>query len=303
MPHQYDHDLRQAASVKSSATRRVTAWGLFVNTVLSVVKLVVGLVAHSQSLIADAVHSMSDSVTDLAILIGAPYWSAPADEQHPHGHGRIETLVTAVIGVVLAAVGLGIAYHAIIEIGNPELAVPGWAAFWVALISIGAKEWLYRWNIAVGHRIRSSALVANAWHHRSDGFSSIPVALAVLGEHLFPKLTMLDSVAAILVAALVIRAAWKISWPAIVQLCDGGVTEERRQAIRKTALETPGARDVHALRTRYVGPDLQVDLHVLVDPELSVREGHDIARAMRKRIREIHPDVYDVLIHIEPEEK
>ena len=299
----YDHDLRQAAGVKSSETRRVTVWGLVVNLFLSVLKLVVGLLAFSQALIADAVHSMSDSVTDLAVLIGAPYWSAPADEHHPHGHGRIETLVTAVIGLVLAAVGFWIVYDAIMELQNTEHPIPGWPAFWIALVSIGTKEWLYRWNIIVGHRIRSSALVANAWHHRSDGFSSIPVALAVLGEHLFPNLTMLDSVAAILVAALVVHAAWKISWPAIVQLCDAGVTEERRQAIRKTALETPGARDVHKLRTRYIGPDLQIDLHVLVDPDLSVREGHDIARAVRNRIHEVYPDVVDVLIHIEPEEK
>ncbi|MGD9126677.1 MAG: cation diffusion facilitator family transporter [Planctomycetia bacterium] len=303
MSQQHQHDLRQAAAVKSSATRRVTVWGLIVNVLLSIVKFVVGFVAHSQALIADAVHSMSDSVTDLAVLIGAAYWSAPADEEHPHGHARIETLVTAVIGIVLALVGLGLAYRAIVDIGNPDSPAPGWAAFWVAVVSIGVKEWLYRWNIIVGHRIRSTALVANAWHHRSDGFSSIPVALAVLCQHLFPTLTMLDSVAAILVAALVVRAAWKIFWPALVQLCDAGVTEERRQAIRKTALETPGVRGVHALRTRYIGPDLQIDLHVEVDPNLSVREGHDIARTVRNRLHEVYPDVVDVLIHIEPAEE
>lgn len=301
--HQNNHELLRAANVKSSAIRRVTAWGLFVNAALSLVKLVVGFLSQSQALIADAAHSMSDSVTDLAILIGAPYWSAPADDRHPHGHGRIETLVTAIIGVVLAVVGFGIVYHGIMEIGKSGQAVPGWAAFWVAIVSIGVKEWLYRWNIVVGHRVKSSALVANAWHHRSDGLSSVPVALAVLGEHLFPQLTMLDSVAAILVAVLVVRAAWKISWPAIVQLCDAGATEEQRQAIRKTALETPGVHDIHAIRSRYVGPDLQVDFHVLVDSELTVREGHDIARAVRKKIRETHPEVFDVLIHIEPQEK
>lgn len=303
MSYQYNHDLQQTANAKSSEIRRVTLWGLFINVTLSLLKFVVGFFAKSQSLIADGVHSMSDSVTDLAVLVGAPYWSAPADDRHPHGHGRIETMITTVIGLVLAAVGIGIAYNAIEQLRSPEHVIPGWAAFWVALISIVVKEWLYRWNVLVGHRIRSSAVVANAWHHRSDGFSSVPVALAVLGEHLFPHFTMLDSVAAILVAVFIVHAAWKISWPAIIQLCDAGVTEERRRAIRKTAFETAGVRDVHALRTRYVGPDLQIDLHVLVDPNLTVREGHDIARAVRNRIHEVHPDVYDVLIHIEPEEQ
>ena len=300
---QNTQELLKAASAKTSATRRVTLWGLIVNVALSFIKLIVGITAQSQALVADAFHSMSDSVTDLAVLIGAPYWSAPADEHHPHGHGRIETMVTAIIGLTLAGVGGWIAYSAIMHLQSPKHAAPGWPAFWIALLSIATKEWLYRWNVLVGHRIRSSALIANAWHHRSDGFSSVPVALAVLGEHLFPQLTMLDSVAAVLVAVLVIRAAWKIFWPAITQLSDAGATEEQRQAIRKTVLDSPNVRGVHALRTRYVGPDLQIDLHVLVDPDLTVREGHSIAGLVRARILDTHPIVCDVLIHIEPEEK
>jgi cation diffusion facilitator family transporter len=281
-------------------TRRVTVLGLVANLLLSVLKVVGGVMSNSQALVADAVHSLSDSVTDLAVLIGASYWNAPADQDHPHGHGRIETLITAMIGIVLAAVGIALGYHALNTIHSNNELVPGWIAFWIALISIGVKEFLYRWNRAVGIRICSPALIANAWHHRSDGLSSVPVAVAVLGEHLYPSWNFLDQVAAVLVSVLILHASYKIVRPAIAQLCDIGIGPKESQKILDTACEIEGVRAVHALRTRFLGSGWQADLHVQVDANLTVRQGHDISGIVKQKLLGLDINITDVLVHIEP---
>jgi len=282
--------------------RRVTLWGLVINLALAAFKFAAGLLGSSQALIADAVHSVSDSVTDIAVLIGAKFWSAPADASHPHGHGRIETMITVLIGAALAAVGIGLAYNALSTLATPHRIVPGWIAFAAACVSLVSKELLYQWTMRVGKRVKSSALMANAWHHRSDGFSSLPVAIAVLGTRLQPEWTFLDHVAAVIVSLLILQAAWNILWPALKQLADTGASKEEQDTIRSMAAVVPGVREVHALRTRHVGPGLQVDLHVLVAPQLSVREGHEISGAVKSRLLQDGPDVVDVLIHIEPYE-
>jgi len=284
----------------SAEVRSVTLWGLAANLGLVAVKFLFGFLGHSQALVADAVHSLSDCVTDVAVLVGAAYWSAPADEQHPHGHARIETMITALIGLVLAAVGVGIGYNAIASINEKDVAQPGWIALAAACLSIVIKEVLYQWTIHVGRRARSSALLANAWHHRSDALSSVPVAVAVLGTRLWPSWDSLDHVAAVIVCVLIVHAAWKIAWPALRELSDIGAAAEGRRAILELALQTEGVRSVHALRTRYLGPGLQIDLHVLVDPALTVREGHDIAGAVKRRLLAEGPEVLDVLVHVEP---
>jgi len=287
-------------AVQRVEIRRVTSWGLVGNLVLSAAKFVFGIIGASQSLVADAVHSLSDCVTDVAVLVGVAYWNAPADEQHPHGHARIETMITALIGIVLAAVGVGIGYDAVAGINEKDVTQPGWIALAAACVSIVVKEFLYQWTIHVGKRVRSSALLANAWHHRSDALSSVPVAIAVLGTRLWPEWGFLDHVAAVIVCVLIVHAAWKIAWPALRELSDVGAATEGRRAILKVASETQGVLSVHALRTRYLGPGLQIDLHILVDPELTVREGHDIAGAVKRRLLEEGPGVLDVLVHIEP---
>ncbi|HBO42818.1 MAG TPA: cation-efflux pump [Planctomycetaceae bacterium] len=280
--------------------RRVTWWGLAINLGLSAVKFLFGVVGSSQALIADAVHSLSDSVTDVAVLIGVSYWAAPADEHHPYGHARIETMVTATIGIVLGAVGLGIGYRAIAGINEKDMTQPGWVALAAACVSIVVKESLYQWTVQVGRRVKSSALLANAWHHRSDALSSVPVALAVLATRIWPSWGFLDHVAAVIVCVLIVYAAWQIAWPALRQLSDIGAATEHRQAILDLARRTEGVGAVHALRTRYLGPGLQVDLHVQVDPNLTVRDGHDIAGAVKRRLLDDGPEVVDVLVHLEP---
>jgi cation diffusion facilitator family transporter len=282
--------------------RRVTFWGLVVNLALTAMKFIFGFLGASQALVADAVHGLSDSVTDLAVLIGVRYWSAPADEEHPHGHGRLETLITMGIGVALAVVGLGLIWHALSSLHLRHTMRPGWIAFAAACVSIVGKEALYQWTVHVGRRVRSTALIANAWHHRSDALSSVPVAVAVLGTRIWPAWGFLDQIATVLVSALILHAAWSITWPALAQLMDAGAAEEQRQAIQGLACQTEGVRAVHAVRTRHIGPGLQVDLHVLVEPELTVRQGHDIAGRVKARLLELGPDVVDVLVHVEPYE-
>jgi len=280
--------------------RRVTLWGLAVNLALAGVKFLFGVVGASQALVADAVHSLSDLVTDVAVVVGARFWSAPADAEHPHGHGRIETLITAAIGIVLGAVGVGLAYRAIQTLPQWHASRPGWIALAAACLSMAAKEVLYRWTASVGRRVRSSALLANAWHHRSDALSSLPVALAVLGTHVWPEWGFLDHIGAVIVSVLILHAAWEITWPALRELIDAGASEQERRAMLELALRTEGVESVHKLRTRSIGPGLQVDLHVLVEPELSVRAGHAIAGVVKERLLERGPNVIDVLVHVEP---
>ena len=282
--------------------RRVTLWGLAANLGLSALKFAAGLAGQSQALVADAVHSLSDSVTDIAVLVGAPFWSAPADPEHPYGHGRIETLVTLVIGIALAAAGIGLACRALVTLHLPNPAFPGWIAFAAACVSVLVKELLYRWNVRVGRRVKSTAVIANAWHHRSDALSSVPVAVAVLGTRSWPAWGFLDHVATVLVSLLILYAAWKISWPALGHLVDVGAKKSEREKILAVASGTEGVRDLHALRTRYIGPGLQVDMHVLVDPQITVRAGHEIAEAVKRRLLADCPDVIDALVHVEPDD-
>ncbi len=280
--------------------RRVTWIGLAINLVLSVFKFAAGVWGRSQVMVADAVHSLSDSATDIALLVGVRFWSKPPDEGHPYGHRRIETVVTIFIAVALAAVGVGLAYRGLATLQERHDSPPGWIALVAAIVSIVTKELLYRWTVKVGRRVKSSAVVANAWHHRSDALSSVPVALAVAAAIFVPSWSFLDNVGAVLVSAFILHAAWKIGWPAMRQMVDTGASEKVRRHIRSIATETDGVEAVHAIRTRYLGSGIQVDLHVLVAPDLTVRRGHEISGAVKHRLLASGPDVLDVIVHLEP---
>lgn len=280
---------------------RVTWIGLGVNVALTAAKFAGGLIGHSQAVVADAVHTFSDLSTDVALLVGAHYWSAPADATHPHGHRRIETLVTVFIAAVLAVVACGLIYNAVATIRTPHPAPPQWIAFFPAAISIGVKEWLYQWTAAVGRRIRSSAMVANAWHHRSDALGAVPAALAVLGARLLPSWAFLDHVGAIVVSVVILWAAWGLSRPALKELMDASAPEKARRRIEEIALATEGVTTAHAIRTRYVGSALAVDLHITVDPSVSVGRGHEISEAVTERLMRQGPEVVDVVVHLEPD--
>jgi cation diffusion facilitator family transporter len=291
---------RTVAVSASSRVRRVGWVGLLCNLVLAAAKAAAGIFGHSQAVLADALHSLSDSVTDIAVILGVQYWTAPADEDHPHGHGRIETLITVGIGLAVGAVAVGMGVQTIRGLRHDPGTVPRGIALGVALLSIVVKEVLYRWTARVGREVRSPALEANAWHHRSDAISSIPAAVAVAVALLDPAWVVVDRVGAVVVCILILQASWRILRPALDQLVDAGAPASDRRRIEELALQVEGVEAAHAVRTRYIGADLAVDLHVEVDGGLSVGEGHAIAVAVRRKLLEEGPNVTDALVQIEP---
>ena len=284
----------------SSRVSRVGWVGLLCNLALAAAKAAAGILGHSQAVLADALHSLTDSVTDIAVILGVRFWTAPADEDHPHGHGRIETLITVVIGLIVGAVAVGMGVQAIRGLRHDPGTAPTAVALVVALVSIVIKEVLYRWTAKVGREVRSPALEANAWHHRSDAISSIPAAVAVAVTLIDPGWAVVDRVGAVVVCLLILQASWRILRPALDQLIDAGAPAADRRRIEELALQVDGVEAAHAVRTRYVGADLAVDLHVEVDGGLSVGDGHSIAVAVRRKLIEEGPNVIDALVQIEP---
>lgn len=282
--------------------RDITVIGLVLNILLTASKAVGGFLFNSQALIADAVHSCSDLVTDFAVLVGVKYWNIPADESHPYGHGRIETVISAFIGVLLAGVAVGLSSEAVMTIRNGEYTVPGMAALWIAVFSIFSKEVLFRATVAVARRCSSSALEANAAHHRSDALSSIPVAAAVVISNIFPQLKYVDQIGAFVVSAFIIMSAWQIIKPAIDELCDAGDCNAQHK-IREIAEKYPQISSVHLIRTRRIGKTVTGDLHIMVVPDITVREGHRIAHQLKAEILAENSQISDITIHVEPAEK
>jgi cation diffusion facilitator family transporter len=284
-----------------SATRRVTLVGGLINGLLGIAKVIGGYLAGSQALIADGVHSLSDLATDAGVLFAAREASRDADAEHPYGHGRFETVATVGLSAVLVFVALGIAWDAVQRLLQPEaLLRPGPAALVVALVSIGAKEALYHYTQRAARRFRSQLLHANAWHHRSDAVSSIIVVAGLLG--VMAGLEYLDAVAAIAVAALIGRIAWKLAADAMSELVDAGLDPEQTEALRDKILSVNGVRDMHMLRTRRMGGRALVDVHIQVPSSISVSEGHQISEHVRLALIREFDEVTDVTVHIDPED-
>jgi len=290
---------------------RATMVGMLVNVLLVAMKLTIGILVSSRALVADAIHSLSDLSTDFLILVGIRYWSAPADDRHPYGHRKIETLITVAIGFVLAIVGIAVGLHAVndvdvrFHVSTEPVPPPGWLAALAAILTVVSKEWLFRWTAARGTTLKSSALVANAWHHRSDGLSSIPVAIAIIGANMGPwlgrDLSFLDPMGAIVVSLMILQAAWHIVRPCVAGLVDESADRATRERIEAIALGTPGVRHTHCIRTRRVGPNaIAVDLHIQVDGTLSVLEGHAIGGRVKATILREVEDAVDVIVHLEP---
>ena len=286
------HQIRQV--------KLVTWTGMLVNVLLSVFKIVAGYFGRSQTILADGFHSLSDTVTDIAIIVGVKYWCAPPDETHPHGHRRIETIITQFIGLVLAAVAVGISYRAIVTLHEMHSRPPEMIALIAGLVSIVSKEAIYQWTVFVSKKIRSSAVAANAWHHRSDAFSSIPAVIAVGVARIFPSWSFVDHVGAIIVSLFILQAAWKIVWPSLKELADTGASPELINEIERIILSTVGVLSVHKIRTRKMGHGYQVDLHIQVNGRITVVEGHNIAEATKANLIRKGPDILDVIVHFEP---
>jgi cation diffusion facilitator family transporter len=282
--------------------RRITWIGFSVNVILSGVKFAAGYFGRSQALIADAIHSLTDSTTDLVVIAGSHYWSRPPDENHPYGHRRMETLITVFIGIMLMAAGIGIGWEAVSSLHESHSSSPGWIALLAALVSILCKEALFRWTASASKKVKSPALAANAWHHRTDAFSSLPVLVAVGGALVFPTWSFLDHVGAVVVSVFILHSAVKIIWPGISELVDVGAPEEIRKKIEQLACMSEEVLEVHAVRTRYISSGIQVDMHILIDGSVNVREGHRIADEVENRIVEGIPEVLEVVIHVDPTE-
>jgi len=280
---------------------RVTWVGLIVNVMLVALKLWGGVVGRSQALVADAIHSLSDLFSDFVVVIGIRWGRMEADENHPYGHGRIETIASVFVGVTLLAASIGIAYGAIESIYAHRASQPTTIALVMAAVSIGSKEWMYGYTLKVGRRIHSSALIGNAWHHRSDALSSVAVFLGLLAVQINPAWRVADAVAALVVSAMILHVGAKLVWSAFRELADTAPAEEILTELRNRAEAVDGVLQVHDLRARHSGPQLLVEMHVVVARAMTVFDGHEIAREVRLRIIEEVEIVGEVLVHLDPD--
>ena len=301
MSQQDSSDFSYDDPQRHTLANRSTWVSVVVNTVLTLLQIAAGFFAHSQSLIADGMHSLSDLVCDFLVLVASHHSKDPADAGHPYGHGRVETAASFVLGAILVLTGGGIMVAAAMKLQNighlPPVAP---LALWVAGVALIAKEGLFRYMLHVGERLRSPMLIANAWHARSDAASSLVVAVGI-GANLMGFIYA-DSLAAIVVGFMIVRMGIVFAWDAFQELIDAGLSIEEVDSIRQTLIDTAGVVNLHELRTRRMAHRALVDAHILVDPRISVSEGHCIAERARARVLKSHPAVADVLVHVDPED-
>lgn len=280
--------------------KKVTLVSVGVNVALTLLQIVVGLIGKSSALVADGMHSLSDLLCDFLVLFANRHGSKDADKDHPYGHARIETATTFVLGVILMGTGAALLWGAAQRLQDPSaLQKVHVMTLWIAVLTLLGKEGLFRYMLHVARKLRSRMLEANAWHARSDAASSVIVVAGIAGN--LAGVTSLDLLAAALVAAMIFHMGWKQAYHALMELIDTSLDEKEVAAIRTTLLATPGVRGLHELRTRRMGDRALVDAHVLVDPKISVSEGHYVAETARARVVKTH-DALDVMIHIDPED-
>jgi cation diffusion facilitator family transporter len=291
-------DNPQSEAERAQAASRSTWVSVAVNIVLSVSQIVAGVLSKSQGLIADGIHSLSDLIGDFVVLLAGHHSQKGADADHPYGHQRFENAASLALGLLLLAVGMGMLWSAAHKLQSPEsIATVHITALWVAGGALIAKELLFRYMLAVAKRVKSSMLVANAWHARSDAASSLVVGVGIIGNLMgYP---ILDPIAAALVGFMVTKMGWSFAWDALHDLMDRSADDAEVQAIRQTLVETPGISNVHDLRTRKMGDMIVVDAHLEVDAMLTVEQGHDIAVAARARVLQRHR-VLNLMTHVDP---
>ena len=284
---------------------RVTIAGSIINAVLLALKFAAGILGGSAAMIADAVHSLSDFMTDIVVLLFVKLGNKPQDEDHDYGHGKYETLATALIGIALMGVGAMICYNGLTKtwavVNGEQLKSPGMIAFIAAIVSIALKEWAYRFTEKVGREVGSQAVRANAWHHRSDALSSIGTAFGIGGAILLgAQWAVLDPLAAIIVSFFIMKAAYGLIVQATNELLEGSLPEDVEAQMVALAAEEEGVADIHNLRTRRLGNKIAIEMHVRMPGEMSLYEAHEKATRIEKRLREQFGEYTHIALHLEP---
>ncbi len=293
--------LAPADKLRGRGIQRTTLVAICTNSVLAAGQLTVGLLANAFSLVADAVHTLSDLFTDMLVLLAGRHGADPADLDHPYGHERIETVATLLLSAVLAIVGVMFLWSSGVRLQNMDAVPPlHYAAIYMAIGTLVAKELLFRYTLAASKRLKAPMLEANAWHARSDAASSLVVTAGIGGS--LAGYPFLEPLAAAVVGFLIVNMGVRLGWKAVRELIDTGLPEEEVARLRATIRNTPGVLDLHDLRTRRMADRVLCDTHVLVDPRITVSEGHRISDAVYFRIRDTHPDVREVLVHIDAED-
>lgn len=287
---------------------KVTIMGGIANAILLIFKFVAGFLGHSSAMIADAVHSLSDFLTDIVILIFVKISNKPADKNHDYGHGKFETLATFIIGVVLLAVGIMIfwsgASKIFMSIKGIELEQPGMLAFWAAIVSIIIKEAIARYTIINGRRLNSKAVEANAWHHRSDALSSVGAAAGIAGAiFLGPKWRILDPLAAVVVSIFILIMAVKFLVSCISEFMEHSLSEDIENEIINTVMSFEFVKNVHNLRTRKIGNGIAMDMHVVMDGDLTLEKSHQYTKDIENLLRSRFGDKSFIYLHVEPSKK
>lgn len=278
----------------------VTLLGMGKNLLLAVLKIFSGIIGHSQSLLADGIHSLSDLLIDGLVLIVAKFGGKKADINHPYGHGRIETAAIMLFSFFLALVGVGILLNAGYRIIHPSYLVVNRYLIGVAAISVLCNELIYRMTMKIGRRINSKLMITNAWHHRSDSASSVIVLFGLCATAFGWE--RFDAYAALIVGMLIIKIAWNFGWQSIRELVDTALDPKTIKKITQTIIQTPGVHATHQIRTRSVGDKVCCDVHILVDPQISVSEGHFISQQVEQRIMDVFPNISDITVHVDPED-
>ena len=284
---------------------KVTLVGGAVNVVLLVFKFVAGILGHSAAMVADAVHSLSDFVTDVIVLVFVRISSKPKDKSHDYGHGKYETLAMTIIGLALLAAAIGIIYGGAVKIsdwlGGQQLEAPGMLALWAALLSIVLKEAVYRYSMVKARQLNSQAVEANAWHHRSDALSSVGTAIGIGGAiFLGQRWTVLDPVASVIVGAFIVKVAVELLRRGIGDLLEQSLPDEIESEILQLAATVEGIAEPHDLRTRRIGNHYAIELHILVDGDIPLREAHDRASEVEELLKRHYGEDTHVVVHVEP---
>ncbi|SOB75843.1 cation diffusion facilitator family transporter [Marinobacter sp. LV10R510-11A] len=291
---------RENLAMEVKAASRVTIIGMILDIFLGIIKVIGGVLFHSQALLVDGIHSFTDVASDLVVLGAMKLSRQEPDENHPYGHQRIETFGTLVLGSILIAVGAALAWENTLRLIEGSIdTIPQWPVLVAAAVSVVGKEWIFRYTRHVGQAIRSDLIIANAWHSRTDAFSSIVVLVSTAGAML--GFVWLDVLAAVVVAGIIVHIGWKFTWDSVQELVDTGLSPVDTDMLKTIARNTEGVLNVHELRSRRMGQDILLDIHLVVRPEISVSEGHQIGMQVVAGMRDALENILDINFHIDAE--